>query len=79
MITEGLLAIQKFGGRVDHDVAHAGRPQQHRRGKGVVDDMRQAMLPGKCSDARHVSHLEQRVADRLNVKHLPKLVEQQGL
>ena len=64
------VAVEELGGAVDDDEAQARGREQHRRGKGVVHDGRQAALPGEGCHSFQVSHPDQWVADRLHIEHL---------
>ena len=64
----GAVAAEELGGGVDHDVgAPLDGPHQRRRGAGVVDDQRQAVLVGDGGELLDVGHVELGIAERLGV------------
>ena len=64
------MAVEKFGGAVDHNEAHVRRPAEHGAGKGVVHDWREAAPPAEGGHACQVGHPDKRVGDALHIEDL---------
>ena len=73
----GAVAAEVLGQRVHHDVgAMLDRPAQVRRGHGVVDDQRHAVVVRDLGDGRDVGHVAGRVAQRFDEHGLGPVVDQ---